>query len=191
MADAEDLKSSPGEPGCGFESHRRYWARVRSGFPSPSGTTERPAGASRRNLNFTIGRPWKALLADAMASLSFREESTNGQERMRRCWSRSILSIVGIDSPIPGRANQGNDTVIFTLFETRSQRYRVACRSRARASNCLPGGIALPARSQPPEGSRGRRRGWLGSKTPQPASTRSAVARSILGDAPWSRCDRV
>src|SRR5262249_42925547 len=35
MADAEDLKSSPGEPGCGFESHRRYCDSGRTDASNP------------------------------------------------------------------------------------------------------------------------------------------------------------
>jgi hypothetical protein len=53
MADHEDLKSSPGEAGCGFDSHRRYLtgnARKRQEpcFPrvSSASTQEHSAGSS-------------------------------------------------------------------------------------------------------------------------------------------------
>ncbi len=36
MADAEDLKSSGGEPPCGFDSHRRYCDRKRPDTPTPA-----------------------------------------------------------------------------------------------------------------------------------------------------------
>src|SRR5262249_28152327 len=65
MADAEDLKSSPGEPGCGFESHRRHSRQDRTdpvkrrstpGFPgnSPGSTSDKPIPRSRQNQSTSV-----------------------------------------------------------------------------------------------------------------------------------------